>query len=166
MGPDGTDGHTEGVGDLLVTALFLMIEDEDGPLNLAEALELLFDGLLELALLQLLFGVAPGVRQAVFPSGGFVRKRDVGVAIAAAALPLVLSDVDGDAVKVGRNEGVAAKAGQGAVEAEEDVLGKIVEVFAAAGQAQESAKDHLLMIAYHLFEGEISRQAGLDPKQP
>ena len=61
MGPDGTDGKAKGVGDLLVGALFLMIEDEDGSLNLAEELEMLFDGLLELALFELLLGVAVGM---------------------------------------------------------------------------------------------------------
>ncbi len=57
-----------------------MIEDEDGSLDLAEALELLFDGLLELALLYLLLGVAVGVGEAVFPAGGVVGEGDVGVA--------------------------------------------------------------------------------------
>ena len=49
MGSDGADGHAEGVGDLVIAALLLMIEDEDGSLDLTEALELLFDRLLELA---------------------------------------------------------------------------------------------------------------------
>jgi len=44
-------GIVERVGNLLVAALFLMIEDEDRSLDLAELLELLFDGLLKLALL-------------------------------------------------------------------------------------------------------------------
>ena len=162
MGAYGSDGHAEGVGDLVVGALLLMIEDDDGSFDLAEALELLVDGLLELALFYLLFGVAVGVREAVFPGGGVVGEGDVGVAVAAAALPLVLGYVDSDAVEISGNEGVAAKAGQGAVEAEEDVLGQIVEVLAAAGQAQQGAEDHLLMVAYHLLEGEIGGQAGLD----
>ena len=45
------------------------------------------------------------------------------------------------------------------------VLGEIVEMLAAAGKAQECAEDHVLMVAYHLLEGEISLQAGLDLKQ-
>lgn len=102
------------------------------------------------------------MRETVFPTGGFVCERDVGVAVAAAALPLVLGYVDGDAVEIGGDEGVAAKAGQGAVEAEKDVLGEVVEMLAAAGEAQQSAKDHVLMVAYHLLEGEIGVQAGLD----
>ena len=165
MSPYGSDGHSEGVGNLLVGALLLMIEDENGPLDLAEPLEVFFDGLLELALLDLLFGIAIGVGETVFPAGGVVGEGDVGAVVAAAALPLVLSDVDGDAVEVGGDEGLAAEAGEGAVEAEEDVLGKIVEVLAAAGEAQEGAEDHVLMVVYHLLEGEISLQAGLDLKR-
>jgi hypothetical protein len=162
MSPDSADGHAESVGDLLVGTLLLMIEDEDGALDVAEALEVLFDGLLELALLYLLLGVAVGMGETVLPAGDVVGERDVGVAVATAALPLVLGDVDGDAVEVSGDEGIAAKAGQGAVETEEDVLGEVVEVFAAAGEAQKGAEDHVLMVAYHLLEGEIGVQAGLD----
>jgi len=162
MGSDGADGHAQSVGNLLVGALFLMIEDEDGPLDVAETLELLFDGLLEFALLELLLGVTVGVGEAVFPTRGLVGEGDMGVAVAAAALPLVLGDIDGDAVEIGGDEGVAAKAGEGAVEAEEDILGEVVEVFAATGEAQEGAKDHVLMVLDHLLEGEIGVQAGLD----
>ena len=67
MGPNGSDGHTQGIGNLLVAALLLMIEDEDGSFYLAETLELLLDRLLELALLYLLLGVAVGVGETVFP---------------------------------------------------------------------------------------------------
>ena len=165
MGPYGSDGHTERVSDLLVAALLLMIEDEDGSLDLAEPLELLFDGLPKLALLYLLLGVAVRVGEAVFPPGGVVGEGDVGAVVAAAALPLVLRDVDGDAIEVGGDEGVAAEAWEGAIEAEEDVLGEVVEMLAAAGEAQEGAEDHVLMVAYHLLEGEIGLQAGLDLKQ-
>ena len=162
MSAYGSDGHAERVGNLFVAALFLMIKDEDGSLDVAEALELLFDGLLELAFFYLLLGVAVGVGEAVFPAGGVVGEGDVGMVVAAAALPFVLRDVDGDAVEVGGDEGFAAEAGEGAVEAEEDVLGEIVEVLAAAGETQEGAEDHVLMVAYHLLEGEIGVQAGLD----
>ena len=165
MGPYGSDRHIQRVGNLLVGALFLMIEDEDGALDVAEALELLFHGLLELALLYLLLGVAIRVGEAVFPAGGVVREGDVGAVVAAAAFPLVLGHVDGDAVEVGGDECLAAKAGQGAIEAEEDVLGEIVEMLAAPGEAQQGAEDHVLVIAYHLLEGEIGVQAGLDLKR-
>jgi hypothetical protein len=162
MSPDRTNGHAEGVGDLFVAALLLMIKDEDGSLDVAETLEVLFDGLLELALLQLLLGVAVGVGETVLPGGDIIGEGDVEVAVAAAALPLVLGDVDGNAVEIGRNEGVSTKAGQGAIEAEKDVLGKVVQVLSAAGEAQEGAEDHVLMVAYYLLEGEIGVQAGLD----
>ena len=161
----GSDGHAECVGDLLVGTLLLMIKDEDGSLDLAEVLKLLFDGLLELALLYLLLGVAVRVGEAVFPAGGVIGEGDVGAVVAAAALPLVLGHVNGDAVEVGGDEGFAAKAGEGAVKAKEDVLGEVVEVLAAAGKAQEGAEDHVLMVAYHLLEGEIGLQAGLDLKR-
>ena len=162
MGPDGPDRHPEGVGDLLIGALLLMIKDEDGAFDVAEALELFLDGLLKLALLDLLLGVAVRVGETVFPPGDVVGERDVGVAITTPALPLVLGDIDGDAVEVGGDEGIPAKTGQRAVETEEDVLGQIVEVLAAAREAQEGPEDHLLMVAYHLLEGEIGVQAGLD----
>jgi hypothetical protein len=165
MGPYGSDGHTERVGNLLVSALLLMIEDEDGSLDVAEALELLFHGLLKLVLFELLLGVAVGVGEAVLPAGGVVGEGDVSAVVAAAAPPLVLGDVDGDAIEVGGDEGFAAEAGQGAIEAEEDILGEVVEMLAAAGEAQESAEDHVLMVVYHLLEGEIGLQAGLDLKQ-
>src|SRR5580700_11885946 len=118
MGSHGTDRHAERIGNLLVGALFLMIKDEDGSLDLAEPLELLFDGLLKLALFELLLGVAVGVGEAVFPAGGVVGEGDVGAVVAAATLPLVLRDVDGDAVEIGGDEGFAAKAWQSAIEAE------------------------------------------------
>ena len=164
MRADGSDGHAEGVGDLLVAALLLMIEDEDGSLDVAEALELLFDRLLELALFYLLFGVAVRVRKTVFPARGVVGEGDVGVAVAAAPLPLVLRNIDGDAVEVGGDEGLATEAGERAVEAKEDILGEVVEMLAAAGEAQEGAEDHGLMVADQLLEGEIGSQAGLAPK--
>src|SRR5260370_34126841 len=87
MGPHGSDGHIERVGNLFVGALFLMIEDEDGSFDLAEPLKLLFDCLLKLAFFYLLLGVAIRVREAVFPAGCVVGERDVGAVVSAAALP-------------------------------------------------------------------------------
>ncbi len=164
VGSNGADGQGERVGDLLVRALFLMIEDQHGPFDLAEALKMGFDGLLKLALLDLLLGVTAGVGEAVLPTGGVVRYGDVSAVVAAAALPLVLSDVDGNAIEVSGEEGFAAKAGEGPVETEEDLLSQIVEVFPAAGEAQEGAEDHVLMVVHHLLEGEIGRQGGLDQR--
>lgn len=164
MGSDGADGHAECVADLLIAALLLMIEDEDGSLDLAQALELLFNGLLELTLLDLLLSIAVGMGEPVLPPGRVVGDGDVGVTVTAPALPLVLGNVNGDAIEIGSDKGFTAKAGEGAVEAEKHVLGEIVEVLTAAGEAQERAEDHILMVAYHLLEGEISVQPALDPQ--
>ena len=103
-----------------------------------------------------------GCGEPVFPAGGVVGEGDVGAIFAATTLPLVLGHVYGDAVEVGGDEGLAAKAGKGAVEAEEDVLGEVVEVLAGAGEAQEGTEDHVLMVVHDLLEGEIGVQAGLD----
>jgi hypothetical protein len=72
MGSNCAYGQGERVSNLLVRALLLMIENEDGALDLAEALEVGFDRLLKLALLDLLLGVAAGMRKAVLPTGGVV----------------------------------------------------------------------------------------------
>ena len=139
-----------------------MIEDKNGSLDLAEAQELLIDRLLELAFFYLLLGVAAGMGQTLLPCGGVVGERDMSAIVAAPAFPLVLGDVDGDAVEVGGKEGLATKVGEGSVEAKKDLLGKVVEVFPAACQAQEGSEDHGLMVADHLLEGEIVVQGGLD----
>ena len=72
MRPYGSNRHPERVGDLLVSALLLMIEDEHSSLDVAQALKLLFDALLKLALFELLLGVAIGVGEAVFPAGRLI----------------------------------------------------------------------------------------------
>ncbi len=162
VGSHGPDRHAEGIGNLLIAAFFLMIEDENGSLDVAESLELLFDGLLKLALFYLLFGIAVGMGEPILPTGRVVGQRDVGAVVAAASLPLVLRNVDGNSVEIGGDEGFPAKAGEGAIEPKEDVLGEVIDVLATAGEPQKGAEDHLLMVAYHLLEGEIGVQAGLD----
>ena len=62
-------------------------------------------------------------------------------ALFAAALPLVLREVDDDAVEVGGDGGVAAELGQRAVEAEEGFLREVFDVRAGAGHAGEGAED-------------------------
>jgi len=74
---------------------------------------------LELAFGELLFGVTAGVLEAVFPVGVVLGDGDKGAIVASPALPLVLRDVDGDAIEVGREQGFAAKGGQGTIEPEE-----------------------------------------------
>lgn len=139
-----------------------MIEDENGSLDVTESLELFFDGLLKLALFYLLFGIAIRMGEPILPTGRVVGQRDVGAVVAAASLPLVLCNVDGNSVEIGGNEGFPAKAGERAIEPKEDVLGEVIDVLATAGEPQEGAEDHLLMVAYHLLEGEIGVQTGLD----
>jgi len=87
-----------------------------------------------------------------------------------APLPLVLGDVDRDAVEVGADERFAAKAGQRAEEPEKDILGEIVErgIMGAAGappgEAQQGAEDHLLVIADDLLETWLNGQMGVAPQ--
>ncbi len=102
---DGAERQTESERDLLVGLFFLMIEDEHGSFDVAEAAEFAFDLLLELAVGDLLFGVRAGVREAIVPAGDLVRERGERPIDAAAAFPLVPGDVDGDAIEVGGEGG-------------------------------------------------------------
>ena len=86
----------------------------------------------------------------------------MGAIISPPPLPLILCDIHRDPVKIRGDQGFTAKARQRPVEPQKDVLGKIVDVFATASQAQQSAEDHCLMVAYQLLEGEIGVQAKLD----
>ena len=166
VGADGADGEGEGFGDLEVGALLLMVEDEDGALDGAEGLEVEFDEGGELVVFELVFGAGAGVFEEVFPGAGVggvggVGEGGVAAVFAAAALPLVLGDVDGDAVEVGADEGLSAEGGEGAVEAEKDVLGEVVEVVVAAGEACERAEDHGLVFLDDVLEGGLGGHAGL-----
>lgn len=82
---------------------------------------------------------------------------------AAAPLPFVLGDVDGDAVKVGGDLRVAAEVGECAKEPKEDGLGKIFKLgllHTRASQPSEGAEDHLLMVLDDLLEAEWCGQGG------
>jgi len=81
---------------------------------------------------------------------------------AAPALPFVLRDVHDDAVEVCGQQGFSAKCRQRPVEPEKDLLRQVLNVFAAAIEPQEGAKDHLLMVADDLLEIEVVRQEGSD----
>ncbi len=96
--------------------------------------------------------------QAAFPVALLFRKGHQGKVVAAAALPFVLGDVGDDAIEVGAEQGFAAKRGKRAVEAEKDLLGKIVDMFPAAGEANEGAEDHGLMVLDDLLEAEVGGQ--------
>ena len=167
MGAHGADGETQDFGDLEVGALLLVIEDEDGPLDGAEMVKLLFDEQLQLALLKILVRVEPGMREPVFPGrAGFFFAAEGGgegngAAIdALAALPFVLGDVEGDAVEVGGDERFSSEGGQRAEQAQEDVLGLVFEIVRASGEASEGAKDHLLMVVDDLLELGVGGQGG------
>jgi len=156
------NGKPQRVRDLLVAAFFLMIKDQYRPLNLTEELKLLLHCLLKLPFFEPFLGVAVGMCQPILPCGGLVRKRHVGAIIAPAALPLVLRYIDRDPVEVGSYQSLATKTRQRSVEPQKDVLGKIIDVLTASGQAQQGTEDHRLMVAYQLLEGEIDVQARLD----
>ncbi len=162
VSPHRSDRHPQRIRNLLVAAFFLMIEDQDRPLNLTENLKLFLDGLLELSFFQLLLGVAVRVRKPLLPRRSFVRKRNMGAVITSPPLPLVLRDIHRDPVKIGGDQGFAAKTRQRTVKPQKDIQRKIIDMLTTARQAQEGAKDHCLMVAYQLLEGEIDVQARLD----
>jgi hypothetical protein len=162
VSPHRSDRHPQRIRNLLVAAFFLMIEDQDRSLNLAKDLKLLLHSLLELAFFYLLLGVAVGVRKPLLPGRSFVRKRHMGAIITSPPFPLVLRDIHRDPVKIGSDQGFAAKTRQRTVEPEKNILRKIIDMLTTAGQAQQGAKDHCLMVAYQLLEGEIDVQARLD----
>ena len=169
MGADRAERQMEDPRNLDVRTLFLMVEDERGALDAAEGEEFFVQGELEFVGGELLVGRGRGVGEAILPElGGFSggcdgsRKGDEGAIDTTAALPLVLGDVDGDAVEIGGEEGFAAKGGQRAEEAEKDLLGEVFEVLAGAGEAQESPEDSGLMLLDKGFELGVRVQAGSD----
>jgi len=160
VGADGADGQAQGERDVLVAALLLMIKDENGSLLVRELHESAVDGFEDLLALVELLGVG-FVRGEGFDEGGgvvvgvFGGAETVG-AILAAALPLILGDINDDAVEVGGELGVALKVDEPAVEAEEDLLGQILEAGVAmrtgAGEAQERPEDEGLVLADDVLE--------------
>ena len=159
MRADGVDGQAEGLGDLVVGALFLVVKDEDGAFYEGKTLEVLVDELGELVLLELLDGVCGGMLEAIFPVG-VVGEGDLAAVFATASLPFVLGYVEGDAIEVSGDFTVAAEVGESAVEAEKDVLGEVFEVF-GTDEASEGAEDHRLMVLDDLLEVEL-RWHGMD----
>ena len=159
MGAHRAYGQLKRLRNLLVAPFFLMVEHQDGPLHGTELLQLALYRIPELPFGKLLLRVETRVLQAAFPIALLFGKRHQGKVVAAAALPFVLGYVGDDAIEVGAEQSFAAKRGKCAVEAEKDLLGKIVDMFAAAGKANEGAKDHGLMVADDLLE------AGVDGMQ-
>ena len=156
----GANRQFERLRNLLVTALLLMIEHQYGPLDRAELLQLLFYRIPELLFGKLLLRVRAGVWQAIFPVRFFIRKGNQGPIVAAAALPFILGHVGDDAIEVGAEQGFAAEGAKRPVEAEKDLLGKIVDMFAAAGEANEGAEDHGLMVSDDLLEAGVAGLQG------
>lgn len=162
MGAYGVDRHGERSGDALVAAFFLMKEDENGALVFRKLKQGGFDRGLGFEVREPLFG-----RAGVFPrfkvgwlifqpcSLLLVVKDGLGaevLALAAATLPLVLTDVDGDAVEIGGKHGIATELGQSAIEAQKDFLGQVLEMRTVAGEAGERAKDRDLVLAYETLK--------------
>lgn len=156
MSADGIQGHAQRGGDGFVAEVFLVIEDEDGPLGLGKRKERGVHGGLELGVGEQLLGGAgvgaervPGKVLEPLAGGVIVRSQRCGgdeLTLAAAALPLILSDVDDDAIEVGGQGGVAPEVREGAVEAQEDLLREVFDVRAGAGHAREGAEDHGLVL--------------------
>lgn len=159
MGANGAEGHPQGEGDAFVGLLFLMIEDEYGALGRAEGLEVLLDGVLQFTGGELLLGVGSRAGEPVVPAGFGVGEGGEGLVVAAAAFPLILGDVDGDAIEVGGEQGVSAEVGKGAEETKKDLLGEILQVLPAAGEAKQGAEDHVLVCADQVLEGGVRGQA-------
>jgi hypothetical protein len=157
MGPDRVDGDPKCVGDLLVGAILLMKEDENGTLWQRETCEMLFNKLCELVCFKLLDGAAGGVLQAAFEIEVLIGEREVLAILAPAAGTLIVSHVCGDAIEVRGDLGLAAKVGECPEEPEKDVLRKVFQVGllnAGAKQPSKGAEDHLLMVFYDLLEGD------------
>jgi hypothetical protein len=102
------------------------------------------------------------MRKPVFPIGLLLRKRDQGAFVTAASFPFILSHVGNDAIEVGAKQGFAAKGGKGTVEAYKNLLGKIFDVFAAAGKPNQRAEDHDLVVSDDLLEAGVVGQAESD----
>ncbi len=163
VGADGVDGEVERGGNALVAEIFPVAEDEHGAFGFREGEQGGFHGGLGFVVAADLFGgtgvfSGKGAGRLVFEPGirvVFARKgwnRGKVFAVAAATLPLVLGDVVGDAIEEGGEVGVAAEVGEGAEEAEEDLLGEVFDVGAGAGEAVEGAEDEGLVLADELLE--------------
>lgn len=157
MGAYRADRKSEGKGDLLVAAFFLMIKDKDRALTQAELPEMVVNEAGELFGFKLVDGAAFWMLEPLFP-GWFVAEArggegDVAAIFALQPLPFVLGDIHDDAVKIGADQSLATKVGESAVEPQEDLLGEIFKRVAAAHQASECAEDHRLVFVDDLLEG-------------
>jgi len=155
MRAHGANRQLERLCNLFVRALFLMVEHQDGLFYLAQQLELLIYRIPELPFRKLLFGILPRMLQPFFPLRFFVRKRDQRFLVPPSPFPFILRDIGDDAIEISAEQSFAAKRRQGAVEAQKDLLRKIIDVFAATREANERAEDHGLMVSNNLLEGGV-----------
>src|SRR5690348_17194430 len=119
-----------------------------------------FNAHLELAFFHLLLGVAARMRQPIFPCTFVFRYRDQWTIAAPASLPFILSDIDRDAIEIGCYQSFAAEIWQRAIESQKYLLCQIVDMFAAACQAKQGAKDHGLMVLHNLLEAKVGTHRG------
>lgn len=162
VGANGIDRHLERRGYSVIAAIFLVIEDQNGAFGLRQRQQRSVDGGLQFGVGEELLGGASVTvdsisGQILQPFARFVLvegrvRRSSKLALAAAALPLVLSHVDDDAVEVCRQRGIPAEVWKGAVEAEKDLLGEVFDVRAGRGHAREGAEDHGLMFPDQRFK--------------
>jgi hypothetical protein len=164
MGAHGTNRQFERLRDLLVTLLLLMIEHKNGPLNPAELLQLLVYRIPKLPFGKLLLRVGSRMGEAIFPVCLFLGKGDQGPVVPAPALPFILGHVGHDAIQVSAQQGIAAEGGQSPIEAEKNLLREVVDMFAATGEANEGAEDHVLMVSDNLLEAGFNGQGESDCK--
>jgi hypothetical protein len=158
MGAHGAYGQLKRLGNLLVAPFFLMVEHQNGPLHRAELLQLALYRIPELPFSKLLLSVETGMLKAAFPIALVFSKRHQGKVITAAALPFVLGYVGDNAIEVGAEQSFTTKRGECPVEAEKDLLSKIVDMFPAPGETHEGAEDHGLMVSDDLLEAEVGGQ--------
>ena len=163
VGADGINGEVQGCGDALIAQVLLVVQHQNSAFGFREGEQGVFHGLLGFVVAEQLFGIAgviasEGRRRLVFePGAAFVVVAGHGhggkvFAVAATALPLILGDVDRDAVEKRGKLGVAAKVREGTIEAKKDFLGQVFQVGAGTGEAMEGTEDKGLVLADEGFE--------------
>ena len=75
-------------------------------------------------------------------------RRREALAFAAAAFPLIVGDIYGDAVKIGGKHGVATEIGKCAIQTQENLLREVFHMSARAGKAGERTEDSSLMFTH------------------
>lgn len=164
MRPDRANRHPEHLGNLLIRPFFLMIKNQHSTLHLAQLVQLIFNAQPEFILGKLLLRVRAGMLQPVLPTRDLVRDRHCRLCVSLPSLPLILRNVYGNAIKISREQRLAAKAGQRTIQPQKDLLRQIFNVLPAAGQTHQRAEDHRLVVADNLLEVEVGRQGKVRPR--